>query len=402
MPNAKPEFIPYGRQHITHADIDAVVAVLTSDFLTQGARVPAFERALASRVGANYGVAVNSATSALHIACLALGLGVGDWLWTVPNTFVASANCGVYCGAQVDFVDIDPITRNLSVAALAAKLTQAALDNRLPKVLVVVHFAGEPCDMAAIGSLAKQYGFAVIEDASHAVGAQYRGVPVGSCQYSDITVFSFHPVKIITTAEGGLATTNREDLAAHMLRLRSHGITRDPAHMVGETDGAWYYQQLDLGYNYRMTELQAALGLSQLTKLDTFIARRHTLAQRYDDKLADLVAAFGVRLPYRSPQNVSALHLYAIEVAPSVRRAVFDTLRAQAIGVNVHYIPVHTQPYYRALGFDVGDFRHAEAYYAGAISLPLYYDLTDAEQDRVITTLKHALAHASQSTVSAS
>lgn len=402
MPNAKPEFIPYGRQHITPADIDAVVAVLTSDFLTQGQRVPEFERALASRVGANYGVAVNSATSALHIACLALGLGVGDWLWTTPNTFVASANCGVYCGAQVDFVDIDPVTRNLSVDALATKLAQAARDHRLPEVVVVVHFAGEPCDMAAIGALAKQYGFAVIEDASHAVGAQYRGAPVGNCQYSDITVFSFHPVKIITTAEGGLATTNREDLAAHMLRLRSHGITRDSAHMVGKSDGTWYYQQLELGFNYRMTELQAALGLSQLDKLQAFITRRQTLAQRYDDKLADLVTAFGVRLPHRDSRNVSALHLYPIQVAPNVRRAVFDTLRAHDIGVNVHYIPVHTQPYYRALGFEVGDFPHAEAYYAGAISLPLYYDLTDAQQDRVIATLKDALNHATKQATSAS
>lgn len=401
MPNAKPEFIPYGRQHITHADIDAVVAVLTSDFLTQGQRVPEFERALASRVRANYGVAVNSATSALHIACLALGLGVGDWLWTVPNTFVASANCGVYCGAQVDFVDIDPVTRNLSVDALAEKLVQAARDHRLPKVVVVVHFAGEPCDMAAIGALARQYGFAVIEDASHAVGAQYRGAPVGNCQYSDITVFSFHPVKIITTAEGGLATTNREQLAERMMRLRSHGITRDSAHMVGKSDGAWYYQQLELGFNYRMTELQAALGLSQLDKLQAFITRRQTLAQRYDDKLADLVTAFGVRLPYRDARNVSALHLYPIQVAPNVRRAVFDTLRAHDIGVNVHYIPVHTQPYYRAMGFEVGDFPHAEAYYAGAISLPLYYDLTDAQQDRVIATLKDALNHATKQATSA-
>lgn len=381
--------IPYGRQHITQADIDAVVDVFKSPFLTQGSQVPAFEQTIASYTGASYGVAVNSATSALHIACLALGLGQGDWLWTVPNTFVASANCGLYCGAQVDFVDIDPVTLNMSVDALSKKLALAKAENRLPKVVIPVHFSGEPCDMAAIHALSQQYCFAIIEDASHAIGGKYQGKPIGNCQYSNITVFSFHPVKIITTAEGGLATTNRADLAEKMQLLRSHGVTRDTNLMTQASEGGWYYQQVDLGFNYRMTELQAALGVSQMTLLDTFVARRHQLAKRYDELLKDLP----IILPTRHPENGSALHLYPIQVkadSGKTRKQVFDHLRANDIGVNVHYIPVHTQPYYQAMGFATGDFPNSEAYYQAAISLPLYYDLTEAEQDTVVAVLTQA------------
>lgn len=382
--------IPYGRQHITQADIDAVVAVLQSDFLTQGTQVPAFEQAVAHYVGAGYGVAVNSATSALHIACLALGLGQSDWLWTTPITFVASANCGLYCGAQVDFVDIDPVTLNMSVEALSKKLQYAKINNQLPKIVIPVHLCGEPCDMAAIYALSKQYGFAIIEDASHAIGGRYQSKPIGNCQYSDITVFSFHPVKIITTAEGGLATTNDAKLAEKMALLRSHGVTRAQDLMTKPSEGAWYYQQVDLGFNYRMTELQGALGVSQMTQLETFVQRRHQLAERYDK----LLQALPIILPYRNPDNYSALHLYPIQIKPDsgkTRQQVFDYLRAKNIGVNVHYIPVHTQPFYRAMGFDEGDFPNSEAYYQVAISLPLYYDLSEADQDTVVQVLTQAL-----------
>ncbi|MGL5252949.1 MAG: UDP-4-amino-4,6-dideoxy-N-acetyl-beta-L-altrosamine transaminase [Moraxella sp.] len=388
------QFIPYGRQHITDADIEAVVSVLKSDFLTQGSQVPAFEELVSTYTGASYGVAVNSATSALHIACLALGLGKGDWLWTTPNTFVASSNCALYCGATVDFVDIDPVTLNMSVEKLAEKLQLAKANHTLPKIVIPVHFAGEPCDMAAIYALSQQYGFKIIEDASHAIGGSYQQKPIGSCQYSDITVFSFHPVKIITTAEGGLATTNNQILAKKMQLFRSHGITREADKMTHEADGSWYYQQVDLGFNYRMTELQGALGVSQMANLDTFVARRHQLANRYDTLLAELP----IILPFRNPKNYSGLHLYPIQIKPEsgrTRKQVFDSLRAQNIGVNVHYIPVHTQPYYAKLGFKQGDFPHAESYYAQAISLPLYYDLSEDLQDQVIEALKVALQQAS-------
>ena len=383
--------IPYGRQAITEADIAAVTAVLRSDFLTQGPAVPRFEQAVAAYCGAAHAVAVNSATSALHLACLALGLGSGDWLWTSPNTFVASANCGRYCGARVDFVDIDPRTYNLDPAALAAKLEAAERQGRLPKVVVPVHFAGQPCDLAAIAALARRYGFRVIEDASHAIGGRYRGEPIGNGRHADITVFSFHPVKLITTGEGGLATTNDPDLAARMARLRSHGISRDPAEMQGriqgELEGPWYYQQLELGFNYRLTDIQAALGHSQLQRLDDYVARRQHLATRYDRMLA----ALPLRLPYRDPAHRSALHLYPVQV-PGDRRRVFDALRQAGIGVNVHYIPVHTQPDYARFGFQRGDFPVAEAYYERAISLPLYPLLTEAEQDQVVAALRDALA----------
>jgi UDP-4-amino-4,6-dideoxy-N-acetyl-beta-L-altrosamine transaminase len=384
--------IPYGRQDITQADIDAVVAVLQSDFLTQGPMVPRFEEAVAQHCGAAHALAVNSATSALHIACLSLGLGPGDWLWTSPITFVASANCGLYCGAEVDFVDIDPRTYNLCPQALATKLEQAERKGKLPKVLVPVHLCGQPCDMQAIHALAQQYGFKIIEDASHAIGGQYQGEPIGNCRYSDITVFSFHPVKIITTAEGGMCLTNNADLANRMALFRSHGITRDPAQMTHAADGPWYYQQIELGYNYRMTELQAALGVSQMIRLDGYVARRHQLASRYDELLAHL----HVTTPWQHPDSYSGLHLYPIRLQmDKIQKShlqVFESLRAQGIGVNLHYIPVHTQPYYARIGFKPEDFPQAQAYYREAISLPMYQTLTDTQQDYVITALGQALA----------
>ena len=382
--------IPYGRQTISEADIAAVVRVLQSDYLTQGSQVPAFESSLKNYCGAAHAVAVCNATAALHIACQALGLGKGDILWTTPITFVASANCALYCGATVDFVDIDPHTLNLSIPRLAEKLAAAQVSGCLPKIVIPVHLCGEPCDMAALHQLSQQYGFKIIEDASHAVGASYQGGKVGNCRYSDITVFSFHPVKIITTAEGGSCLTNSPELADTLARLRSHGITRNPDEMTHEPDGAWYYQQIELGYNYRMTELQAALGVSQMTRLDEFVARRHALADRYDALLADLP----LTLPHRNPNNRSALHLYPVQVQPEsgkTRQQVFDYLRAHGIGANVHYIPVHTQPYYRQrFGFKSGDFPNAEAYYSRAISLPLYFSLSEDEQDTVVATLKQA------------
>ena len=380
-------FIPYGRQQVTEGDIAAVVEVLRSDWLTQGPVVPDFEAAVANACGATHGVAVNSATSALHVACLALGLGHGDRLWTSPITFLASANCALYCGAQVDFVDVDRRTGNLSVEALARKLEAAAAANALPKVLVPVHLAGQSCDMAAIGALAQRHGVLVIEDASHAIGGTHCGEPIGNCRHSDITVFSFHPVKIITTGEGGMAVTQDAKLAERMALLRSHGMTRDPALMERAPDGPWSYDQITLGYNYRMTDLQAALGRSQLGRLRDCIDRREALANRYDQLLAGL----DLKTPTREPFGRSAWHLYIVQVEAARRRAVFEALRAADIGVNVHYIPVHTQPHYRRLGFQPGQFPEAEAFYAGAISLPMYVGLTEAQQDRVVDVLRMAL-----------
>lgn len=388
---AMNSFIPYGRQEITQADIDAVVDVLKSDFITQGPCVPRFETAVADYCQVECAVATNSATSALHLACCSLGLGVGDRLWTSPITFVASANCGLYCGADVDFVDIDAATYNISVAALKKKLEQAKRAGTLPKVLVIVHLCGQSCEMEKIHALGQRYGFSIIEDASHAVGGHYQGQPVGNCRYSDITVFSFHPVKIITTAEGGMALTNREDLAAKMDLLRSHGITRDPALMSRESDGPWYYEQIDLGFNYRMTELQAALGLSQLDRLEQYVKRRHELADRYDWLLSDLP----LTVPCQHPDSYSSFHLYVIRLQldkiSKSHRQVFEALREQGIGVNLHYIPVHTQPYYRRIGFKEGDFPEAERYYAEAISLPLFPQLTEKQQDRIVETLEKEL-----------
>jgi len=383
--------IPYGRQDINQADIDAVIAVLRSDFLTQGPAVPVFEQTVATYCGAQHAVAVNSATSALHIACLALDLGPGDWLWTSPITFVASANCGLYCGAQVDFVDIDPRTYNLCPQALERKLVAAEREGRLPKVVVPVHLCGQPCDMRAIHTLAQRFGFKIIEDASHAIGGKYLGDPIGNCRYSDITVFSFHPVKIITTAEGGMALTNSAELVNKMALFRSHGITRDPTQMTHQADGPWYYQQIELGFNYRMTELQAALGVSQMARLETYVARRHELAKRYDELLVNLP----VTTPWQHPDGYSGLHLYVIRLQldkiSHSHLQVFDALRDLGIGVNLHYIPVHTQPYYQHMGFQPGDFPQAQDYYREAISLPMFQTLTDAQQDKVLTALEMAL-----------
>jgi len=383
--------IPYGRQDITQADIDAVVAVLQSDYLTQGPMVPRFEQTVADYCHARHALAVNSATSALHIACLALGLGPGDWLWTSPISFVASANCGLYCGAQVDFVDIDSRTYNLCPQALAHKLAQAERAGKLPKVVVPVHLCGQPCDMQAIHALAQRYGFKVIEDASHAIGGKYQGEAIGNCRYSDVTVFSFHPVKIITTAEGGLCLTKDARLADQMALFRSHGITRDPLQMTHAADGPWYYQQVELGYNYRMTELQAALGVSQMTRLDDYVTRRHQLARRYDE----LLACLPVRTPWQHPDSYSGLHLYPIRLQlanmSKSHRQVFESLRAQGIGVNLHYIPIHTQPFYQRMGFKPDDYPQAQAYYHEAISLPMYAALTDVQQDQVVSALKFAL-----------
>lgn len=376
--------IPYGRQQIDQADIDAVTAVLTSDFLTQGPAVPAFEQAVAKQVGAQYAVAMNSATSALHVACLALGLGEGDYLWTTPNTFVASANCALYCGASVDFVDIDTNSLNISVDVLANKLVEAEKIGKLPKIVVAVDFAGRPCDWPALRRLADQYGFFLIDDASHAIGADYDGQMLGGAAWADITIFSFHPVKIITTAEGGMALTNSETLVDKLRLFRSHGITRDPAWLEQPDTGLWYYEQQALGYNYRMTDIQAALGLSQLTHLTEWIARRRQLAHQYQTQLAELPLI----LPNFDMLAHSAWHLYVVQLDTEKtklsRRAMFDALYASGIGINVHYIPVYWQPYYRQLGFERGLCPNAEAYYQQAISIPLYAGLTDEDQSKVV------------------
>lgn len=381
-------FIPYGRQQISEEDIEAVVRVLRSDYLTQGPAVPAFEQAVSRHCGVAHAVAMNSATSALHVACLALGVGPGDRVWTSPITFVASANCALYCGATVDFVDVDPATGNMSAELLAEQLAQAERDGTLPKVVIPVHLCGRSCDMRAVRALGHRYGFAVIEDASHAIGARYEGAPVGNCRYSDITVFSFHPVKIITTAEGGMAVTQDATLAHHMERLRSHGITRDPVDMTHAPDGPWYYQQIELGFNYRMTDMQAALGLSQISRLDAFVDQRHRVAARYAKALFGLP----LELPPAEPNGHSALHLYVVRLGGNHdRRAVFEALRARGIGVNVHYIPVYLQPFYAAQGFRSGHCPRAEQYYARAMSLPMHPGLSEADQDQVIGSLKEAL-----------
>jgi UDP-4-amino-4,6-dideoxy-N-acetyl-beta-L-altrosamine transaminase len=386
-----PFSIPYGRQNIDQTDIDAVVAILKSPWLTQGPTIERFEAALAERCEADFAVAVCNATAALHIACLAAGLGAGDWLWTTPNTFVASANCGRYCGAEVDFVDINPLTWNLDAGALATKLEVAQAVGRLPKVLVAVAFSGQSCDLQAIAALSERYGFTVIEDASHAVGASYLGRPVGCGSHAAMTVFSFHPVKIITSGEGGMVLTNQPELAERLRRLRSHGITSDPAQMSVPDEGLWYYQQLELGFNYRMTDLHAALGLSQIARLDGFIARRRQLAARYEQLLAELP----LQLPSVQAGATSAWHLYVVRVhfgqLKLSQRELFDGLRAAGIGVNLHYIPVHLQPYYREYGFTKGDYPEAERYFSEAVTLPLFPDLTDEQQDYVVEQLRRLI-----------
>lgn len=383
--------IPYGRQSISDEDIAAVVAVLKSDYLTQGPVIPEFEAAVARYCRASHAVAVNSATSALHLACLALDVGPGDLVWTSPITFVASANCALYCGAEVDFVDIDPRTYNISIDQLAEKLDRAERAGRLPKVVIPVHLAGQSCEMARISELARRYGFRIIEDASHAVGARYQDQPVGGCQYSDITVLSFHPVKIITTCEGGIALTNDSGLADRIAMLRTHGITRDSGRMEGESDGPWYYEQVELGFNYRLTDVHAALGLSQMDRLDAFVAARRELAARYDAAFETLP----LQRPWQDPETLSSFHLYVIRMdlrrSAMGHRTAFETLREGGIGVNLHYIPVYRQPYYRRLGFRDGYCPEAEHYYAEAISLPLYPDLTIEQQNNVIAGLTKVL-----------
>ncbi len=383
--------IPYGRQDVSEADIQAVVNVLRSDFLTQGPAVPAFEAAVAGNCGVHHAIAVNSATSALHIACLAMGVGPGDWVWTSPNTFVASANCALYCGARVDFVDIDPHTWNLSVPKLREKLARAKEDGCLPKVVVPVHFSGQPPEQEAIWDLAQAYGFRILEDASHAIGASRNGELVGNCRWSDITVFSFHPVKIITAGEGGMALTNDEGLAEHMVMLRSHGITREASRLVDVSFGPWYYEQQMLGFNYRMTDIQAALGTSQLARLGSYIERRNVLAQRYDHALRDLP----LQIPTVQEGNRSAFHLYVVRLklnaTDKAHRQVFESLRQRGVGVNLHYMPVHLQPYYRDRGFAPGQYPEAEAHGQEAITLPMYSSLTDQQQDQVVDSLYQIL-----------
>jgi UDP-4-amino-4,6-dideoxy-N-acetyl-beta-L-altrosamine transaminase len=383
--------IPYGRQWIDEADIQAVVETLRSDWLTQGPAVGKLEAAFADLCRVPHAVAVNSATSALHIACLAIGVGPGDVVWTVPNTFVASANCARLCGADVDFVDIDPATYNIDVRALEHKLREAGAAGRLPKAVIPVHFSGRAPDQEAIWTLAQQYGFRVIEDASHSVGATHKGERVGSCRWSDIAVFSFHPVKIVTTAEGGLATTRNKQLAERMARLRTHGITKEPQLLPRPDEGGWYYEQIELGLNYRLTDMQAALGLSQMRRLSAFLERRRALVARYDRLLADVP----VTRPLVDVLAESAWHLYVIRIDPGragkTRREVYDAMRAAGVGVQVHYIPVHLQPYYRALGFKPGHCPEGERYYGEALSLPLYPALSEADQDQVVAALKTSL-----------
>jgi len=381
--------IPYGRQSISDDDIKAVIDVLKSDYLTQGPVVPEFEKSICKYTGASYAVAVNSGTSALHIACLSLGLGKGDWLWTSSISFVASANCGIYCGARVDFIDIDPITWNISIDKLKHKLIYAKKHNKLPKIIVVVHLSGLPCDLAEIYKLSKEYGFYVIEDACHAIGSRYNNNNIGSCKYSDITVFSFHPVKVMTTGEGGMATTNIINLANKMRILRTHGITRDPDLMTHDPDGEWYYQQIDLGFNYRMTDIAAALGISQLLRLDSNIKKRHEIVRFYNKALSSLP----LMLPYSDVSRYSSCHLYIVRIKNKKKlySEIFELLTNFGIGVNKHYIPIHTQPFYKNFGFKSGDFPESESYYREAISLPIFPDLTKKEQESVISAVSKAL-----------
>ena len=385
--------IPYGRQDISQEDINAVIDVLKSDFLTQGPVVPAFEKAVSDYCKAKHAFAVNSATSALHIACLALGVRKGDLVWTSPITFVASANCALYCGADIDFVDIDPATYNMSVKALEEKLIIANQLGRLPKVLIPVHLAGQSCEMDKINELSKKYGFRIIEDASHAIGGKYKKKAIGGCQYSDITIFSFHPVKIITTGEGGMCLTNDSQLAISLNRYRSHGIVRQASEMTHMPDGPWYYQQIDLGYNYRMTDIQAALGLSQMNRLDDFVAARHAVAKRYNDLLNE----DWLELPWQHPDTYSGLHLYIIRVKKNklgiTHRQLFEKLRNEGILVNLHYIPVYKHPYYETIGYDKQEFPNAEAYYSEAISIPMFATFTESEQQFVVDAIKKPSGH---------
>ena len=383
--------IPYAKQSITEQDIDAVVQVLRSDFITQGPIVSQFEKAVADYCSAQYSIAVSNGTAALHLACLALGVSSGDIVWTSPNTFVASANCALYCGAVVDFVDIDSITYNMSLEALKKKLQDAQQNDCLPKVLIAVHFAGQSCEMKEIKALSEQYGFMIIEDAAHALGGDYLGQKIGSCLYSHITSVSFHPAKMVTTGEGGMLLTNESELAYSIEQLRSHGITKNTENMTHESYGDWYYQQLNLGFNYRITDLQAALGLSQLQRLNEFVNKRRQLVQSYNTQLAGL----SITIPWQHPDSQSCWHLYVIRLKlkkiTKNRKEVFDQLRQSGIGVHVHYIPVHTQPYYQQLGFNRGDFPESETYYEEALTLPLYVDLTETDINFITQKLRDIL-----------
>jgi len=385
--------IPYGRQDVNQDDIDAVTQILKSDYLTQGPVVPRFEASVAAHSGAEYAVAVNSATSALHIACLALNVKPGDYVWTSPITFVASANCALYCGANIDFVDIDPLSYNMSVTALTKKLEIAKKNNTLPKVIIPVHLAGQSCEMLEISKLSNKYGFKVIEDASHAIGAKYLDKPVGSCLFSDITIFSFHPVKIVTSVEGGVAVTNDPELANIMKRLRSHGITRDPNEMIGPTDGSWYYQQLNLGFNYRMSDVHAALGLNQMKRLEVFVSKRNALASYYDSLLKNS----SITIPLQISECYSSFHLYIIRIPVKSqnfdRLQVFERLRSNGIGVNVHYIPVYRQPYFKKFNFNIKDFPESERYYSEAISLPMFPSITKHQQEAIINIISSPIGH---------
>lgn len=385
--------MPYGRQHITESDIEAVIAVLKSDYITQGPKVPEFESALCAYTGANYGVATNSATSSLHLACLALGVGPGDTVWTSAITFVASANCAEYCGAEVNFVDVEPETFNMDIVDLEKRLVRAEAEGRLPKIVIPVHMAGQPCDMLEISRLAKKYGFRIIEDASHAVGAEYLDSKIGSCKYSDITVFSFHPVKIITTGEGGVALTNDLNIAKRMARLRSHGVTRDQSEMSSLPHGAWYYEQSDLGFNYRMTEMQAALGISQLARVNEYVAKRNTISDQY----RNLLKAEYIDKPIVKPNRKSSFHLYIIRInasSPKMRNEIFEKLRADGIQVNLHYLPVYRHPYYQnKYGYNPVDFPNAEKYYCQAISIPMFPSLEKGDLAKVARSLLAPIGH---------
>jgi UDP-4-amino-4,6-dideoxy-N-acetyl-beta-L-altrosamine transaminase len=383
------KFIPYGRQDISQEDIDSVIEVLKSDFLTQGPKVPAFEELIKKYVGARHAAAVNSATSALHCACLALGVGEGDWVWTSPITFVASANCALFCGAKVDFVDIDPNTLNMSPIILKEKLIKAKIENKLPKVIIPVHMAGQSCEMKQLHAIAKEFNVKIIEDASHAIGAEYDGEKVGNCKYSDITIFSFHPVKIVTTAEGGVATTNDQELAIRLDLFRSHGVTRNKNLMQQDSHGPWYYEQIELGYNYRMTEMQAALGISQFSRLDTFIDKRNELAQNYDQKFEKLPLKL---FKPRSGIN-SSYHLYIVQIEDSSRKEeIFIKLREKNIGVNLHYMPVNMQTYYKNLAYaSIFKTPSAFAYYEGALSIPLFPGITQDEITYIVNCLEEIL-----------
>ncbi len=379
--------IPYGKQDISKDDINEVVKILKSEFLTQGPQVKIFEKAISDYCNVKYSIAVNSATSALHLSCLSLGLKKDDWVWTSPITFVASANCAFYCGANVDLVDIDPKTYNICVESLEKKLKKAKEESKLPKIVIPVHLAGQSCDMKSIHALSKQYGFKIIEDASHAIGGKYKDKNVGSCSFSDITVFSFHPVKIITTGEGGVAVTNNKKLADKISLLSSHGITRDETKMTHEPDGDWYYQQIGLGFNYRMTDIQAALGTSQLKRLDEFISKRHKIAERYNSMLED----FQIELPYQFKESHSSYHLYIIRVKDSnEHKKIFNFLRNNNIWVNIHYIPIYKQPFFKNASNITYDLPNAENYYKTAISIPIFPSMTEKDQDTVVSVLRKA------------